>query len=64
MARQPTRCKQHDRVSYRHQQQAITAAVRLYQLVPEGSIAVYYCDEARSWHVTTTSFQAALVRTG
>lgn len=64
MARRPTRCRQHDRLSYRHQQQAISAAIALYELVPEGSLAVYWCQSSGSWHVTATSFHAALVRTG
>lgn len=56
----PARCAAHDRVVYRSQDQAIGAAIALFELVPMGNLAVYRCDETGAWHVTTSSYRAAL----
>lgn len=57
------RCEEHDRQCYRHEQEAMRAAVDLYNRVPGARLAVYRCESSKAWHVTTTAFWAAMVQT-
>ena len=60
--RRPSRCTLHDRVVYASADHAADVVAGLYDLVPGARLAVYWCDEARAWHVTTSSYRAGAWR--